>query len=63
MLFIRNNDRAKRYVEKLQKRMNKPKALSALAHKLGRAVYFMLKDKRVALMSTLALLNYGCKWH
>ncbi len=27
--------------------MNKPKALSAVAHKLGRAVYFMLKDKRV----------------
>ena len=47
VLFIRNSDKAKRYVEKLQKRMNKPKALSALAHKLGRAVYFMLKDKRV----------------
>jgi len=47
VLFIRNSDKAKRYVEKLQKRMNKPKALSALAHKLGRAAYFMLKDKRV----------------
>ena len=47
VLFIRNNDKAKRYVEKLQRRMNKAKALSALAHKLGRAAYFMLKDKRV----------------
>lgn len=27
--------------------MNKPKALSALAHKLGRAVYFMLKHQRM----------------
>jgi len=45
VLFIRNNDKAKRYVEKLQKRMNKPMALSTLAHKLGRAAYFMLKDK------------------
>jgi hypothetical protein len=47
VLFIRYIDKAKRYVEKLRRRMNKPKALSALAHKMGRAVYFMLKDKRV----------------
>lgn len=47
MLFIRSNGKSKRYVEKLQKRMNKPKALSALSQKLGRAVYFMLKDKWV----------------
>ena len=47
VLFIRNSDKAKRYVEKLQKRMNKPKALSALAHKSGRAAYFMLKHRRV----------------
>ena len=47
VLFIRNSDKTKRYVEKLQKRMNKPKALSALAHKLGRAAYFMLKHQRV----------------
>ena len=27
--------------------MNKAKALSALAHQLGRAVYFMLKQEKV----------------
>tara|TARA_A100000171_G_scaffold50948_1_gene63691 strand:+ start:2688 stop:2807 length:120 start_codon:yes stop_codon:yes gene_type:complete len=29
------------------KRMSKGKALSALAHKLGRAVFFMLKHEKV----------------
>lgn len=47
MLYLRGNDKAQRYLQKLQKRMNKPKALSALAHKLGRAAYFMLKHQRV----------------
>ncbi len=47
VLYLRNNDKAKRYLEKLQKRMNKAKALSALAHKIGRCVYFMLRDKKV----------------
>ena len=31
----------------IEKRMSKAKALSALAHKLGRCVYFMLKNKQV----------------
>ena len=47
VLFLRNNDKAQRYLQKLQRRMNKAKALSALAHKLGRATYFMLKHRRV----------------
>ncbi len=47
VLYLRNNDKAKRYLEKLQKRMNKAKALSALAHKIGRCVYFMLRDKKI----------------
>ena len=33
--------------KRLQKRMSKAKALSALAHKIGRATYFMLKNKTV----------------
>lgn len=45
VLFLRNNEPAKKYVERLTKRHNKGKALSILAHKLGRAVYFMLKNK------------------
>ncbi len=47
VLYLRGNDKAQRYLKKLQKRMSKAKALSALAHKLGRAVYFMLKNKTV----------------
>jgi len=47
VLYLRGNDKAKRYLLKLQKRMSKAKALSALAHKLGRCVYFMLKNETV----------------
>lgn len=47
VLYLRGNDNAKRYLAKLQKRMSKGKALSALAHKIGRCVYFMLRDRQV----------------
>lgn len=47
VLYLRGNDKAKRYLQKLQKRMSKAKALSVLAHKLGRCVYFMLKNETV----------------
>lgn len=47
VLYLRGNDKARRYLNKLQKRMSKAKALSVLAHKLGRCVYFMLKNKTV----------------
>lgn len=47
VLFLRGNEDAQRYLRKLQKRMRKAKALSALAHKLGRATFFMLKNKTV----------------
>ncbi len=47
VLYLRGNDKAKNYLLKLQKRMSKAKALSALAHKLGRCVYFMLKNETV----------------
>ena len=45
VLFLRCNPKAKAYVEKLAKRHGKGKALSILAHKIGRAVYFILKRK------------------
>ncbi len=44
-LHLRGNEDAKKYLQKLQKRMSKAKALSVLAHKLGRCVYFMLKNE------------------
>jgi transposase len=47
VLYLRGNDKAKRYLLKLQKRMSKAKALSTLAHKLGRCIYFMLKNEKV----------------
>ena len=47
VLYLRGNDNAKRYLAKLQKRMSKGKALSALTHKIGRCVYFMLRDRQV----------------
>lgn len=47
VLYLRGNDEAQRYLQKLQRRMSKAKALSVLAHKLGRCVYFMLKNETV----------------
>ena len=45
VLFLKGNDPAKRYYERLVRKHGKGKALSILAHKLGRAVYFILKNK------------------
>lgn len=39
ILFMRRSDTAKRYVEKQSRKHGKAKAISILAHKLGRAVY------------------------
>jgi hypothetical protein len=47
VLFLRNNESAKRYHHKLVSRYGKSKALSIIAQKLGRSVYFMLKHKEV----------------
>ena len=46
-LYLRGNKDAQNYLLKLQKRMSKAKALSTLAHKLGRCVYFMMKNETV----------------
>ena len=45
VLFLKGNEPAKKYLERLSRKHGKAKALSILAHKLGRAVYFMLKNK------------------
>jgi Transposase and inactivated derivatives len=45
VLFLRGNEPVKKYLDRLTKKHGKGKALSILAHKLGRAVYFMLKNK------------------
>ncbi len=46
VLFLRGNKKGQQYLEKLEKKHGKGKALSILAAKLGRAVYFMLKRKK-----------------
>jgi transposase len=44
-LFLRRNERGKRYYQRLFSRYGKAKALSILAQKLGRTVYTMLKRR------------------
>ena len=43
VLHLRYNPEAQKYLKKLQNRHGKAKALTILAHKIGRAVYFILK--------------------
>jgi transposase len=42
-LFLRNNPAGQKYLARLEKKHDKGKALSILAHQLARAVYYMLK--------------------
>jgi transposase len=43
VLFLRANPGAQKYLARLEKKHSKGKALTVLAHKLARAVYYMLK--------------------
>jgi transposase len=43
VLFVRHSAGGKKLLARLEKRFGKGKALSILAHKLGRTVYFMLR--------------------
>jgi hypothetical protein len=43
VLFLRNNPAGQKYLARLEKKHSKGKALTVLAHKLARAVYYMLK--------------------
>jgi hypothetical protein len=45
-LFLKANESGKKYLDRLANKHGKGKALSILAHKTGRAVYFMLKNKK-----------------
>ena len=45
VISLRGNQKIKNYLNKLTKKHNKAKALSILAHKIGRAAYFILKRK------------------
>jgi transposase len=52
VLFLRKNPEALRYKRRLEKKHGKAKALSILAHKLGRATYYILKRKEVFHLDT-----------
>jgi transposase len=47
VLFLRKNEAAKLYRARLAKRHGKAKSLTILAHKIARAVYFILKRRTV----------------
>ena len=51
-LFLRGNEQAQLYHNRLVSKHGKGKALSIIAHKIGRAVYFMLKRKEPFSMDT-----------
>ena len=52
VLFLRDNPAGQKYLTKLEKKHGKGKALTILAHKLGRAVYYMLKRQSAFDMHT-----------
>ncbi len=45
VLFLRDNPTGQKFLTRLEKKPSKGKALTILAHKLARAVYYMLKQK------------------
>ena len=45
VLFLRDNPAGQKFLARLEKKHDKGKALTILAHKLARAVYYMLKRK------------------
>jgi transposase len=47
VLFLRNHARGQKYLARLEKKHGKGKALTILAHKLARAVYYLLKRDTV----------------
>ncbi len=46
VLFIAKSEQGRTVLTRLERKYGKPKALSVLAHKLGRAVYYMLARKQ-----------------
>ncbi len=53
VLFLRGNPEGMKYKKRLERKHGKAKSLSILAHKLGRATYYMLKRKNAFDMNKL----------
>jgi transposase len=47
VLFLRANPRAQGLLQRLRRKHGRAKALSILAHKIGRAIYHMLRTETV----------------
>ena len=60
VLFLRNNAQGQQFLTRLEKKHGKGKALTILAHKLARAVYYMLMRGTVFEMDTF-LKGYGSR--
>ena len=50
ILMLRESGQAKAYKARLEKKYNKGKALGILTHKLGRAIYYILKNNEAFSM-------------
>lgn len=46
LLLLRESTAVKGYIERLRQKHNKGKALGILSHRLGRALYYMLRRKQ-----------------
>jgi transposase len=60
VLFLRNNAQGQKFLAHLEKKHGKGKALTILAHKLARAVYYMLTRDTVFQMD-IFLNGYGSR--
>ena len=60
VLFLRHNAQGQKYLARLEKKHGQGKALTILAHKLARAVYYMLLRDMVLEMDTF-LNGYGSR--
>jgi hypothetical protein len=47
VLYMRESERARKYVARMEAKHGKGKAISILSAKLGRAVYFMMRRQEV----------------
>jgi hypothetical protein len=52
VLFLRDNPAGQKYLARVEKQHGKGKALTVLAHKLARAVYYMCKRETAFDMRT-----------
>jgi hypothetical protein len=52
VLFLRETRETQIYIRRLEKKYGKDKAKGIVAHRLGRTVYYMLKNKTVFDLKT-----------